>query len=436
MYGGRSVMLDEDITGREAAAMYRSIASGYEQQRSDGPDGGTSTGSSGAGAGSPGAVQQGLPQTTGGGPRFQTGAANVRAFIPERMGNFYGVDTYTPPQRMSENYAPWGYNWDDFASMGSRCVRRGTAKMDFDRDAAPDGSQDCILQMIAAGDHTADTDYIRFTLPDATTHAFWFDTTGGDTEPAGSQAADDSDAVNVSGASDAESVAQLLITALATASIGLTGVSNGAGLLTITSDPFSFPWVVAEVVTNAGFAIDQAFTNTGNAISANYRGLSVTRIPGDGTGPDQLLVAFADNTIGSVPSALPTALYVVSAMPSWGRQFSLEGMPGPVLVVSQVAGPKIRVNPSYTSFLPATGQVKASVEAVIIRYSTIAFPEDPHGHDDGTSSVAIQDENTAWNGVATNIDSATLATGTYYVSVWGVSLLGISRPTYAKITLT
>lgn len=109
------------------------VAKVRQAQAAGGGGAGGGTMSSGAGAAAA-AVQAGMPAFTGGGPSFSIGAANVRALLAERADAFMGVDTLTPEQRLDAGYSPDSINWDGFTKIGSRCVRRGCAKMLEDRD--------------------------------------------------------------------------------------------------------------------------------------------------------------------------------------------------------------------------------------------------------------------------------------------------------------
>lgn len=82
------------------------------------------------------AVQAGLPAYTGGGQSFSIGAANVQELLTQRDDEFRGVESYTPPEKLGQGFSPDAVNWDGFARVGSRCIRRGVAKLEMDRDVA------------------------------------------------------------------------------------------------------------------------------------------------------------------------------------------------------------------------------------------------------------------------------------------------------------
>ena len=73
-----------------------------------------------------------MPGYTGGGPTFSIGAVNTQAILQQRDDEFLGVDTFTPAEKLAAGYSPFAVNWDGFARIGSRCVRRGCAKLGDD----------------------------------------------------------------------------------------------------------------------------------------------------------------------------------------------------------------------------------------------------------------------------------------------------------------
>lgn len=90
------------------------------------------TGGGGAAGAAAAAVQAGMPSYTGGGPSFSIGGVNESIILQQRDDEFLGVDTLTPPEKLAAGYSPYAVNWDGFARIGSRCVRRGTAKLEDD----------------------------------------------------------------------------------------------------------------------------------------------------------------------------------------------------------------------------------------------------------------------------------------------------------------
>jgi len=132
------------------------------------------------------------------------------------------------------------------------------------------------LQTVAKASYTASTDYITLTAPDGTTYAFWFDTTGGDSEPAGSSGADNSYQVDISGDTSAADVAATLEGVIDSNSIGVDADdSAGSGQVDLTVDEYGFEgndWAIAETVGDAGFTV--------TAFSGGQDG---TDVSGDGT---------------------------------------------------------------------------------------------------------------------------------------------------------
>jgi len=91
------------------------------------------TGSGPAGAQVAGAaVQAGMPSYTGGGARVAQQAVNNSIVMQQRDDSFLGLDTFTPKEKLGAGYSPDTNNWDGFTKIGSRCLRRGTAKFEDD----------------------------------------------------------------------------------------------------------------------------------------------------------------------------------------------------------------------------------------------------------------------------------------------------------------
>lgn len=131
------------------------------------------------------------------------------------------------------------------------------------------------LQAVAAANYTADTDYFTITTAAAVTHAFWFDTTGTDTIPAGAAAADFAYRIDVSAATDAASVGVLIEAAVNTAAIGVTADDTaGLGRVDFTIDApgdAGNTWVLTETVTDGGFTVTTFSGGSGSAAPGNVR---------------------------------------------------------------------------------------------------------------------------------------------------------------------
>jgi hypothetical protein len=392
----------------------------------------------------PAAVQAGLPGYSGPSPhKFRTAAANTQSFTPERMGAYFGLDSYTPENKMGVEYSPDGLNIDDVFLMGSRNNRRGCAKLHPDRDnGIHDGQVEvATITCVAQADYTADTDYIIFRKPNGDTHAFWFDTTGSDTEPAGSQAADASTQVNISSDTTDIQVAATLEAAIDGASMGLDAEDSALdGTLTVTTTTGG--WQRREFVTDDDFTMTffAAPAGVNAAIHADYRGLSLSKVPGDAEKPDQLVVAFMDkdgaiNDIPSESSLLSVSLHLVTPESVWGHALNLHRMKGPNVTASVQGGDMIRLVSDMQAAYPAiAGQIENSVRQICILYSTVAYPEDHDAGYDETGAVAIVDRD-EWDGSSRTDDSADLPSGTYFVSVFAVSLEGVSAPTRRKVVI-
>lgn len=99
--------------------------------------GGGSAGSApGAGpsAGAVSAVNAHQAMPTGGGAGFSIGAVENSTVISAWPGEWEGIDTTSPEEKMPEALSPEATNWNALERFGSRCVRRGVAKMSEDRE--------------------------------------------------------------------------------------------------------------------------------------------------------------------------------------------------------------------------------------------------------------------------------------------------------------
>lgn len=197
---------------------------------------------------------------------------------------------------------------------------------------------------------------------------------------------------------------------------------------------------------------DTMTASGGGSLSSEYRGLCIFSLPASGAQDDKLLVGLVDKDveIGVAPggSNSQTSLHIVTGDPRWGRPRDLTGVPGPTVTLSDQTGGVLRVNVVYTNVFPTAREelMKQTVKAVIIRYAgpfsgaTPRYPLDPDGATtdgsaDGTESTSFKTRSQAFDGTSTNFDTSALALGKWWVTVWCVSLEGISEPTFASKTL-
>lgn len=375
--------------------------------------------------------------------------------MPSRDDEFKGIDSYTPDNKTSGSFVPRSVNWDAFRRHGSRSIRDGIAKLADDIETVHDGATaTTTVTCVAKANITASSDYIVFRIANGTTHAFWFDTTGSDTEPTGSAAADASTTIDISaGVTTAAQVAAALHAGINGASIGIAsndGAGDGTSILTASASGYLF--YAEEFVTNAGFTLPN-FTVSGSALSSEYRGLSILPLPASGGVADQLLLCYSDKDveIGSAPSAnAATTLHIVDTGPRWGRPKDLTGLPGPTLALSDQGSQTLRVTAVYTNVFPTAQleQMKQSVKAVTIRVygpqagGTPYYPLDIDGND-GTESFIFDTGSEiaryTWDGTSADYDmdlsGADYGAGKYWVSVWAVGPTGISEASTGSITL-
>jgi hypothetical protein len=412
---------------------------GFVLQGFEDADGGAAGAGGTAGAASaPAAVQAGGQQFAGAGTRFQIAAGGTQDALPPRAssGEFLGLNQLADESEVADGYVPFAVNWDDFNEMGAYCVRRGVGKLDMDINTVVDGSSNPLPQgsgglqvvAVAAADFLASSDFMVIKRDTGDTVAFWFDTTGADTVPAGAAAANDTVRVDISGVTTAEEVATVLDTAIQGTLLRDATLVSAPTAARIYAMPAG--WSSVSAVADAGFQV------------LGYRGLSISRIPGETGRPDQLLLAFSEQgvEIGEQAVQSPTTLHVVTAMPTMARLQKFEGHRGPWLQLSQIAGPQLRVVSSFTpTILGATRDrlVKSSIRQLVVRYSSVAYPSDPDGKDE-TQSTALVDRR-GWSGGAVTDDtnvSGGLPTGRLYVTAWAGTLEGFTEPSRATIIIT
>lgn len=199
---------------------------------------------------------------------------------------------------------------------------------------------------------------------------------------------------------------------------------------------------------------DTVVDGSAQAISSEYRGLSLCVIPCSGTQPDKLLLSFHDKDveIGSAPggSNSLTSHHLIDTAPRWGRPRKLTGLPGPVLALTDQTSQVLRVAVTYTNIFPNTQAElrEASIKAITIRIrgpisgAGPYFPLDENG-EDGTGSVYFNtgsDVNRrAWDGSGTSYDmdlsGAIYGAGKYWITAWAHGLEGTSEPSYGSLTI-
>jgi hypothetical protein len=123
----------------------------------------------------------------------------------------------------------------------------------------PDTPAAGTITCVALASLAASTDYILFTNSvTGETIAFWFDTTGADTVPAGAATADTVIAVDVSADVSADDVSVTLMAAIEASALPISAYDSGAGTIALESDEagtLGNNWVLTEVVVNAGFTV-------------------------------------------------------------------------------------------------------------------------------------------------------------------------------------
>lgn len=368
--------------------------------------------------------------------------------IPERAGMFLGINTAVPETQLRAGESPWCKNIQGARPLGAMSFRRGVMKLKMNRDTVTDASiEAATITCGTKANVAASTDYYLFTKPNGDTHAFWFDTTGADSEPAGSVAADASTAVDISADTTAAEVAERLRVAINAATIGLAGTINPVTPTVIALATTTAPWFLNEFVTHASFTVTDFVVAGGAALNAAYGGASAEPLEGANyDGDSGMLLTFQRTRAAYIGETSTDLLCVVTKQsPLHGRQRSLENVGGMTMTLSGGGG-----------ILQATvahprGGAYGEVVAVTIRYSTRGFPLDVDGNDDNSrASGSDAIDPTAASGFFTNADRGAwdgtsllfvgptpVASPTfYYVTAWAHSREGTSLPVKGTITIT
>jgi len=382
------------------------------------------------------------PQPTGGGQGFARNPNQIVLDLPPQRGDWLGIDTFIPDNRLAANKSPRANNWDRFGRYGSRCVRRGVMKLSDDIKSVNDAAISAAsINPVAKVSYVAGTDWIQVITPAGITYAFWFDTTGADVEPAGSVAADDSYAVNISADTTAADVGARLVAAINTAAIaGLTATGTTTIVLDVTTG--GNKWRLQEFVTNAGFTI-VTFTNTvGSALSSEYRGLGLLSIQSNSG--DQLMAIYRDKDVDIgevVGSESATSMHLCKPDPRWGRQRNPDTLRGPDCVLTEPSPNVIRVTAEMLS-IAELALKKQTVKAITIRYRG-PFDNDGKNHypldpDESTSRSIILVRRVAYDGTGVAFDTpdlTALGAGRFFFSIWAHAYEGTTERSEGSWTL-
>lgn len=389
------------------------------------PAGGGQTGGQVSGpAGATNAITR-LP--TGGGANIPTGLATISSEGADVKQEFEGINTRAAPALTNPTQAVDCQNVDGIRMRGSLGPRPGLIRMYPERDVK--GFAVAQVRCIAKADFTADTDYILFDLG-GTTHAFWFDTTGGDTEPAGSAAADNSYQVDISGDTTADDVSDTLETAINNASIGLAAADSSVdGNVNITHSAGGTlsGYSLTEFVTDSNFEV-QDFFGGADAITSSLNGRSITALPFgffDLQGDQARILEGYDSSsdLGSgASSSNQKEVRFVGPDMLWNEQFDIRGVK-PNISESSNTGGTVTLSVSMPEKYRDTGNdtgLRQSVNDLVVRYSTVTYPQDRDGSDSTNSTVA--EDYTDWDGTAKSVSISGQTSGdTLYVSVWALS---------------
>lgn len=125
------------VTSIGVWAVYNAPAQQAGNSTSGGGGGGGTGGSPPPPAGTSGGpapppMMANQPVMTGGGAGFNRGANTEILDLPQTLGDWQGLETLIPDNRLPAAKSPLSIGWDRFGRYGSRCVRRGIAKLTDD----------------------------------------------------------------------------------------------------------------------------------------------------------------------------------------------------------------------------------------------------------------------------------------------------------------
>lgn len=138
------------------------------------------------------------------------------------------------------------------------------------------------------------------------------------------------------------------------------------------------------------------------------------------------VIGYDQSSIIGTSLASTTATYVKKLKPLWHPQKDVSHIPVKIKLTDSTAAGGIVFNVSMPLAFRKNAPVVASVDQLIVRRSSLTYPQDRDGRDDTASSIVNSKDYASWDGTSTAITdshSSVIAGQTKYYSVWGVSQL-------------
>ncbi|MBK8583444.1 MAG: hypothetical protein IPL86_17010 [Flavobacteriales bacterium] len=404
---------------------------------------GAQGGGSQAAAGPLGLSNAGSMQLQGGAD-IPRGATSLQGVGVDVRSEFLGLSTFAPDTQIGPQHAAYAENVDGISARGALSKRPGLIPLYPNRNT--EVAAQATLRLPTKANITASTDYILFTLPNADTHAFWFDTTGADSEPAGSVSATNSTVVDVSGATTALQVAAALFAAINAAVIGVTCVAGPgvvAGDVNVFVDTPGIggnSWVVEEFMTHASASVASDFAGGWSGVSSSRKGRSINALPeGFRNAGRATLVLGYDNSSdlgGGIASAGTTELRAQAVDTTYNAQRNIARVKPVIAPVSNASGVVTFRATMPQAYRKETGNdegIVASVDQLVVVASKNGFCLDRDLLDKLEGVRHVKDY-TSWDGNTVSIvDSGLDAGDVWFYSVWAVNKREVSLGAFYSV---
>lgn len=166
-------------------------------------------------------------------------------------------------------------------------------------------------------------------------------------------------------------------------------------------------------------------------VPAAYKGRSINTLsPALGQSTHMtVLVSYDQSSNIGTSLASTNATYVKKMKPLWHPQKDIEHVPVKIKLTDSTATGGVVFNVSMPLAFRKNAPVVASVDQLIVRRSSLTYPQDRDGRDDTRSSIVSTKDYASWDGTSTAITDShsSIVTGqTKYYSVWGVSKLHVT----------
>lgn len=168
-----------------------------------------------------------------------------------------------------------------------------------------------------------------------------------------------------------------------------------------------------------------------SAVPNAYKGRSINMLSAAASQSlhGTMVIGYDQSSLIGTSLASTTATYVKKMKPLWHPQKDISAVPPKIKLTDSTAAGGITFNVSMPLAFRANAPVVASVDQMVVRRSSLTYPQDRDGRDDTNSQIVDSRDYSAWTGTSTTITdthSSVIAGATRYYSVWGVSKLDVT----------